>query len=251
MPCGDDGANDGGVAERGDAEALKASVRKDVQVRVLPPLPTASAGPSFSTSQLQPYSYLLGVYLGDGCISRAPRTFRLEIYMNAKDTRVIRQTADAMRELLPRNRVGFRCRPSVVVVKLVFESVATTVSTAWAGPQALAADRPRVVAARDRGAASGRFRAGLPRLRRVSPPANRSWSQLSRVLVPQPLRGHRDAVATACDLAGLRWRRSNRETITIARRHDVARLDELMAGGETQTPSVVPSSLRKTSTPGA
>jgi hypothetical protein len=57
--------------------------------------------------------------------------------------------------------------------------------------------------------------------------------------------------ATACDLAGLRWRRSNRETISIARRHDVARLVGLMAGDETQTPSVVPSSLRKTSTPGA
>lgn len=34
----------GGVAEPGDAEALKASVRKDVQVRVLPPLPTVSGG---------------------------------------------------------------------------------------------------------------------------------------------------------------------------------------------------------------
>ena len=37
--------------------------------------------------------------------------------MKAKDTRVIRQTADAMRELLPRNRVGSGVGPSVVVVK--------------------------------------------------------------------------------------------------------------------------------------
>jgi hypothetical protein len=28
--------------------------------------------------------------------------------MNARDTRVIGQTAEAMRRLLPRNRVGFR-----------------------------------------------------------------------------------------------------------------------------------------------
>jgi hypothetical protein len=87
------------VAERGDAEALKASVRKDVQVRILPPLPTACASPDLSASQLRPYNYLLGVYLGDGYINRCPRTFRLEIYLNAKDTRGIRQTADAMRAL--------------------------------------------------------------------------------------------------------------------------------------------------------
>lgn len=54
----------------------------------------------------------------------------------------------------------------------------------------------------------------------------------------------------ACDLVGLRWTRSNHETISIARRPDVARLDALFAA-VAQTPSVIPSSLRNTSTPGA
>jgi hypothetical protein len=82
--------------------------------------------------------------------------------MKAKDTRVIRQTADAMRELLPRNRVGGRYRALSRRRQLEFESVAPTVSTAWAGPQAPAADRPRILVARDLRAASGRFRAWLP-----------------------------------------------------------------------------------------
>jgi hypothetical protein len=239
------------VAERGDAEALKASVRKDVQVRVLPPLPTASAGPSFSTSQLQPYSYLLGVFLGDGCISRAPRTFRLEIYMNAKDTRVIRQTADAMRELLPRNRVGFRCRPSVVVVNSYSNQWPRLFPQHGRGrkhlrPIALESWQREIVERHPEDFVRGCLDSDGCRHRRIvrgrNYPAYSFHNRSGDILV---------LFATACDLAGLRWRRSNRETISIARRHDVARLDGLMAGGETQTPRVVPSSLRKTSTPGA
>ena len=56
--------------------------------------------------------------------------------------------------------------------------------------------------------------------------------------------------ATACDVANFRWRRSNPETISIARRRDVARLDALMAQAHAHTPSGIPSSVRNTSTSG-
>jgi hypothetical protein len=56
----------------------------------------------------------------------------------------------------------------------------------------------------------------------------------------------------ACDAAGLRWRRANHETISIARRREVAYLDELIArSAEPHTAIAWPSSLTKTSTPGA
>jgi hypothetical protein len=57
--------------------------------------------------------------------------------------------------------------------------------------------------------------------------------------------------ATACERVGLRWTRANHETISIARRPDVARLDGLFAAAAAQSPSVIPSSLSSTSTPGA
>ena len=59
----------GGVAEREDAKVLKAFVREDVQVQVLPPLPLAP-------EQAGVYSYLLGMYVDDGYLCRMPRTYR-------------------------------------------------------------------------------------------------------------------------------------------------------------------------------
>lgn len=113
----------GAWRKRADAEDLKSSVRKDVQVQVLPPLPNAPGWADLAPAKLRSYSYLLGVYLGDGHITHQPRTFRLEIYLNAKETRVIRQTVDAIQRVLPRNRVGFRYRPSVCDRQLVFAAV--------------------------------------------------------------------------------------------------------------------------------
>jgi hypothetical protein len=168
------GASDGGVAERADAEALKASVRKDVQVQVLPPLPTVVPGPRLSESQHLPYSDLLGVFLGDGYISPIP------------------------------------------------------------------------------GRTAGGFRSRLSRLRRR--PSDWLRSQLPCVLLPEPLRGLFEALRlfeAACARAGIRGRRSNREAISIARRREVDCLDDVVAGAEVHTASVIPSSLRNTSTPGA
>jgi hypothetical protein len=82
------------------------------------------------------------VYLGDGHITHQPRTFRLEIYLNAKETRVIRQTVDAIQRVLPRNRVGFRYRPSVVIANSYSQQWADAVPAARAGSQASRADCP-------------------------------------------------------------------------------------------------------------
>lgn len=53
------------------------------------------------------YVYLLGIYLGDGCISPHPReVFRLRISLDAAYPQIITETAAAMRVVLPRNPVG-------------------------------------------------------------------------------------------------------------------------------------------------
>jgi hypothetical protein len=53
----------------------------------------------------EPYSYLLGLYLGDGCISRHPRSYKLRIVLDQKYPGIIAECAAAMAAVLP-NRVG-------------------------------------------------------------------------------------------------------------------------------------------------
>lgn len=52
------------------------------------------------------YAYLLGLYLGDGCISRYPRTYRLRITLDIKYPNIIDECAAA----IDRVRLGFPAR---------------------------------------------------------------------------------------------------------------------------------------------
>jgi hypothetical protein len=69
------------VVELANTKGLKPFVRKDLQVRILPPLPTPlmQLPPDPWPDQLPSYSYLLGMYLGDGYIGRTPRTYRFHV----------------------------------------------------------------------------------------------------------------------------------------------------------------------------
>jgi hypothetical protein len=53
------------------------------------------------------YAYLLGMYLGDGCISRHRReVFKLRISLDARYPEIVSACEDAMQELVPRNKVA-------------------------------------------------------------------------------------------------------------------------------------------------
>jgi len=62
------------------------------------------------------YSYLLGMYLGDGYISRTPRTYRLEVSLHRNQERVVARVAGAIAMLRPSRPVGLRRRSSVTIV---------------------------------------------------------------------------------------------------------------------------------------
>ncbi len=47
------------------------------------------------------YCYLLGLYLGDGCISKHPRAYRMRIVLDAKYPNIIRGCADALEAIRP------------------------------------------------------------------------------------------------------------------------------------------------------
>ena len=52
------------------------------------------------------YAELLGVYLGDGCISELERTFRLRIALDLKYPEIIRDCRALMERTFPKNPVG-------------------------------------------------------------------------------------------------------------------------------------------------
>lgn len=57
------------------------------------------------------YVYLLGLYLGDGCISAHPRAvFRLRVFFDARYPALLQAGEEAIRTVFPSNRVGHVAR---------------------------------------------------------------------------------------------------------------------------------------------
>lgn len=52
------------------------------------------------------YAYVLGIYLGDGCISKARRVYRIRIALDARYPNIIHQCVEAIRKLVPDNQVS-------------------------------------------------------------------------------------------------------------------------------------------------
>jgi hypothetical protein len=75
-------------------------------------LPSSYTCPTDGEDQLQvdelprTYPYLLGIYLGDGCISTHPRgVYKLRVSLDAKYPGIIAECKRAIAELVPSNRV--------------------------------------------------------------------------------------------------------------------------------------------------
>lgn len=62
------------------------------------------------------YSYVLGLYLGDGCISELKRTHKLRIFQDQKYQNLIKQHVCALKNLFPDNKVSVRYRNNCAVI---------------------------------------------------------------------------------------------------------------------------------------
>jgi hypothetical protein len=56
------------------------------------------------------YAYLLGIYLGDGWIQSFPRTYRLNVFLDARYPRIVGEVKEAMRAMLHGQVVDVRRR---------------------------------------------------------------------------------------------------------------------------------------------
>lgn len=70
------------------------------------------------------YSYVLGLYLGDGYINKFPRTYRLRVALDKKYPKLNEYAAGKMRQLLPHNDVGIVNFPTHINISVYSKDLA-------------------------------------------------------------------------------------------------------------------------------
>lgn len=167
------------------------------------------------------------MYLGDGYICRSRRTYRLHVSLHERQERIIERVADAITALRPGHPVGFRRRGVVVIVNAYSNAWPILFPQHGAGRKH---ERPIVLEPWQRNIVEqypvafvrGCIESDGCRHRRVV--AGRNYPAYS-------FKNHSEDIlqlfSWTCDLIGLRPRRANRVTVSLARRPDVAALDRL------------------------
>jgi hypothetical protein len=186
---------------------------------------------SYDLESLSPaYVQLLGLYLGDGCLSAHPRgVFKLRISMDARYPGVMEECEDAMREVMPGSRLNrvdygtwFELYSYSKAWPLLFPQHGPGKKherpielTAWQWD--LVRNRPDRLLRGLLHSDGCRFR-NTGRGRWVHP-------RYSFTNTSSDIRG---IFCAACDLLGLRWTASANRTIYVSRMDDVALLDLLV-----------------------
>jgi hypothetical protein len=175
------------------------------------------------------YVYLLGMYLGDGCLSSHPRgVFKLRISLDARYPGIAEECERAIRAVMPKNRV-------VVVDNATWHEL-FAYSKSWRclfpqhGPGrkhereiALTDWQLRLVARWPALLLRGLIHSDGCRFQITG----RAWSH-PRYSFDNCSEGIRTIFCDACDLMGLHWTASGKTTIYVSRKADVATLDRFV-----------------------
>ena len=174
------------------------------------------------------YAYLLGLYPGDGTITRHPRhVYRLWIYCDASYPAIISEAAAAMRTVIDR-KVGFVRKEGAVGVNAYSQHWPCLFPQHGPGRKH---ERPIVLAPWQEEIAQEHPEPLLRGLihsdgcRDLNPVNGKEYPRYSFSNRSDEVRR---IFTDACDRLGIRWRRGNRWTIAIARRPDVELLDSFI-----------------------
>ena len=175
------------------------------------------------------YVYLLGMYLGDGCLSAHPRgVFKLRISLDARYPGIAAECEQAMQSLLPHNRVG-RVGYGTWSEQFVYSKSLPRLFpqhgpgrkhereialTEW---QRRAVERSPALLLR------GLIHSDGCRFQNTG----RGWSH-PRYSFANLSEGIREIFCEACELMGLHWTASGEKTIYVSRKADVAVLDRFV-----------------------
>lgn len=179
------------------------------------------------------------MYLGDGYISRTPRTYRLEVSLHRSQERVVEHVARAISMLRPGRPVGFRHRGSVTIVNAYANAWPILFPQHGVGrkhqrPIVLEPWQQRVVEQHPTDFLRGCIESDGCRHRRIV--AGRNYPAYSFTNHSADIL---DLFVWACGMVGLRPRRANRVTVSLARRADVAALDKLLGASDGAEPRPV------------
>ena len=174
-----------------------------------------------------PYAYLLGLYLGDGCLYQGPRrVYRLRITLDKKYPGIIAECQDAAALVLP-NTVGLIDRGSWVEVWSYSKHWVCMFPQHGAGPKHT---RQIVLTDWQRDIALVRY----PYLLLRGLIQSDGWRGTNRIAgryeYPRYLFSNRspeirELFKDACRRMGIESRQSGHWQVAVSRRHDVARMD--------------------------
>lgn len=190
-----------------------------------------------SIAETATYAYLLGIYLGDGCISPGPRgVHRLRVNLDSRYPEIIDECEAALRVLAPRNRVGRQLRSGGFETSRPDSATELSVYAKW-WPCLIPQHGPgrkhlRPIRLADWQAPvleshAGALIRGLLHsdgCRFMNTGTNWRHPRYSFSNRSEDIRG---LFTSACDVIGLRWTTAP-HTVYVSRKDDVARLDALV-----------------------
>jgi hypothetical protein len=185
------------------------------------------------------YSYLLGLYLGDGCILWTGRTWQLRIVLDGAYPGIIDESAAAVRATVGHGRAHVHPRPrdGGVEIQSGWKRWDELFPQRGPGRKHL---RPIVLEPWQQhivDAHPGAFVRGLihsdgcrcvNRFRTKLPSGRVAEYAYPRYFFSNLSADIRALFCEACERLGLRWTQSNHRNISIAHRASVTRLDELV-----------------------
>lgn len=183
------------------------------------------------------YAYLLGLYLGDGHIAEhRRRVYRLTIACCDDWPGLIDKAAEALSIVMPDSAVGRLQRTGCTVVNSYSKHWACLFPQHGSGMKhtrqiQLQPWQDEIVAEFTEDFIRGLIHSdgcrSMNRVRRPSKDGDR-WYEYPRYFFTNESADIARLFTEALDRLGIAWKRSNRKTISVARREAVARLDEFV-----------------------
>lgn len=176
------------------------------------------------------YVYLLGMYLGDGCLSPHPRSvFKLRISLDARYPAIVEECERAIRAVMPDNRVARVRHDGWREVYAYSKSWPCLFPQHGPGKKhqreiALSPWQQRLVTRWPALLLRGLIHSDGCRFQNTG---RGGWSH-PRYAFDNLSEGIRSIFCEACDLMGLHWTASGDKTIYVSRMADVATLDRFV-----------------------
>jgi hypothetical protein len=177
-----------------------------------------------------PYAYLLGLYLGDGCLSLMRRhVYRLRVVLDAKYPNIINECAAAIADVRPSARVDFVKQDGCIEVSAYWKHWPCLFPQHGPGRKherkiALSGWQRRIADRHPERLLRGLIHSDGCRV------SNRILDKYEypRYQFTNHSPDIRAVFCAACDRARIPWRQSNAVTISVSRRQAVATMDEFI-----------------------